>query len=553
MWGEGVTALSLQVFANLFASVAEEMGVTLQRAAHSPNITVRRDFSCALFDASGVLLAQAAHMPVHLGAMPMAMEAVLRRYALDPGDVVILNDPYEGGTHLPDVSLVSGVFDSNGRMLGYVMSRAHHADIGGITPGSMPMSTEIYQEGVIVPPLLMYERGRLNAPLLELILRNVRTPDERRGDLAAQLAAQRVGEQRLLALVERYGHESIGTHGVALQRYSEAMMRGVISEIPPGTYTFEDALDSDGRDDDPVPIAVTVRRAPASTELEIDFTGSSPQRAGSINAVEAVTRSATLYVLRCLHAEETPVNGGSLVPLTIIAPPGTVVAALPPAAVAGGNVETSQRIVDVLFGALAAALPDRVPAASQGTMNNIAFGGHDERRGRRFAYYETMGGGMGGRPGRAGAHGVHDHMSNTLNTPVEVLESELPVRVARYALRRGSGGTGPCPGGEGLQREIEFLSPATVTLLTERRRFAPYGLQGGGQGAAGENRVTRDEDETVLPAKGTWEMRAGDLLHVTTPGGGGFGTPRSRPDGVADAPDPLVPFRGLSRGENHPP
>jgi N-methylhydantoinase B len=520
----GVDPLSLQVFANLFASVAEEMGVTLQRTSYSPNIKMRRDYSCALFDAAGRLLAQAAHMPVHLGAMPMAMAAVMRRYDLRFGDVVIMNDPFEGGTHLPDISLVSAVFDDDGDRLGYVMSRAHHSDVGGMSPGSMPIASEIFAEGVIIPPLLLVDGGKTNDALLELILRNVRTPDERRGDLQAQLAAQTAGERGLRALAERYGSDTVATHAVALQRYSESMMRAVIRTIPPGDHRFEDRLDSDGVSDESVAIGVTIRRDEGSDHLRIDFAGSDLQRGGSINAVLAVTTSATLYVLRCLHAEDVPVNAGSLSPLRVSAPAGTVVSATSPAPVAGGNVETSQRIVDVLFGALSVALPDRVPAASQGTMNNIAFGGWDSRRGRQFAYYETLGGGAGARPGMAGPSAIHDHMSNTLNTAVEALESDLPVRITRYALRRGSGGEGRWRGGEGLERGIEFLEATALTVLSERRRFSPYGLHGGGAGAVGANSRTRDGETTDLGGKASLALAPGDAVLICTPGGGAIGS-----------------------------
>jgi N-methylhydantoinase B len=518
-----VDPLSLQVFSNLFASVAEEMGVTLQRASYSPNIKMRRDFSCAVFDANGRLLAQAAHMPVHLGAMPMAMQVVKQQFDFRRGDVVILNDPYAGGTHLPDISLVSAAFAPNGSTIGYVMCRAHHADIGGMAPGSMPLSTEIFQEGVIIPPLRLVRAGKLNEELLELILGNVRTPDERRGDFAAQLAAQRVGEERLELLARDYGREIVAAHGAAIQKYSETMMRSLIARIKPGTYRCVDYLDDDGHDSEPVRIEVAALRRARSTNLEIDFSGSSPQRRGSINAVEAVTRSATLYVLRCLEVEDVPVNDGSLRPLRIRVPSGSVLAADRPAAVAGGNVETSQRIVDVLFGALSQALPDLAPAASQGTMNNLAMGGLDSRRRRSFAYYETMGGGMGARPSRAGASGLHDHMSNTLNTPVEALESSYPVRVVRYLLRRGTGGGGWVAGGDGLQRDLEFLEPAEVTILSERRSFAPYGLAGGQPGARGENVLVRAGREQVLPGKVQFGAQPGDILSLRSPGGGGYG------------------------------
>jgi N-methylhydantoinase B len=517
-----VNALSLGVFANLFKSVAEQMGVTLQHASFSQNIKMRRDYSCAIFDASGRMLAQAAHMPVHLGAMPLAMQAVRNRYELGPGDVAILNDPYEGGTHLPDLSLVSAAFAENGMRLGYVMSRAHHADVGGMSPGSMPLSTEIYQEGIIIPPLLLRANGAMNEILLELFLRNVRTPEERRGDLQAQLAAQSVGEAGLTTLTQQYGWETVGEHGEALQQYSEAAMRALIRSIPPGEYQFVDYLDDDGQSDSPVEIRVNVRRSADSDGLEIDFTGSAPQCRGPVNAVRAVTVSAALYVMRCVHGADVPVNAGSLAPLRIVTPEASVVAASAPAPVAGGNVETSQRIVDVLFGALAQALPGRCPAASQGTMNNIAMGGFDHCRNRQFAYYETMGGGMGARPASAGMSGLHDHMSNTLNTPIEEFESEYPLRVSRYMIRRGTGGSGRFNGGDGLQRDLLFLEDATVTLLTERRRRSPYGLEGGSDAATGQN-VLQADHEYELPAKALIQVRAGQTVSIRTPGGGGLG------------------------------
>ncbi len=519
-----VDPLSLQVFANLFSSVADEMGVTLQQASFSPNIKMRRDFSCAVFDAEGRLLAQAAHIPVHLGAMPMAMRVVRERYALRPGDVVILNDPYAGGTHLPDISLVSAAFTPDATLLGYVMCRAHHADIGGMSPGSMPLSTEIYQEGVIIPPLLLIEEGQTNEALLELLLRNVRTPEERRGDLMAQMIAQRVGEDRLKALADRYGAGSLSEQGAALQSYSEAMMRALISRIPAGEYGFTDYLDGDGFSPEPIPITVTISRPEDATDLTIDFTGSAPPCLGPLNAVAAVTTSATLYVMRCLLSEEVPVNEGSLRPLTIVVPRPSIVGAERPAPVAGGNVETSQRIVDVLFGALAGALPDRVPAASQGTMNNLALGGLDPRSNSPFAYYETMGGGMGARPSLDGMNGVHDHMSNTLNTPVEALESAYPLRVRQYGLRPGSGGRGETCGGEGLQRDLEFLVPTRVSILSERRVGQPYGLAGGMPGALGQNVLLRDGSETDVGGKVQLDALPGDVLSLRSPSGGGIGS-----------------------------
>lgn len=517
-----VDPLSLQVFANLLSSVADEMGVTLQQASFSPNIKMRRDFSCALFDSHGRLLAQAAHIPVHLGAMPAAMRAARQQFELKPGDVVILNDPFAGGTHLPDISLVSAAYD-DGELMGYVMSRAHHADVGGMSPGSMPLSTEIFQEGMVIPPLLLRNRGITNDPLLELILRNVRTPEERSGDLAAQIAAQSRGEAGLVALARRYGRQTVADHGRALQDYAARAMRRLVEQIEPGEYAFGDVLDSDGQSQEPVEIRVVLRRYSDSTDLVIDFSDSAPQCLGSLNAVEAVTISATLYVMRCLQAEDIPVNGGSMEPLEIIVPPGLVVSARWPAAVAGGNVETSQRIVDVLFGALAQALPDLVPAASQGTMNNLALGGFDPVRGREFAYYETMGGGMGARPGQDGSSGTHDHMSNTWNTPIEVIESEYPLRVLTYGLRSGSGGGGAFRGGDGIRRDLEFLAPTVVTMLSERRLFRPYGLLGGGDAVHGENTLIRDGERASLGGKFSRRFVAGEVLSIESPGGGGWG------------------------------
>lgn len=520
-----VDPISLQVFANLFSSVADEMGVALQRASFSPNVKMRLDFSCAIFDADGRLLAQAAHIPVHLGAMPMAMSTVRERFDLEPGDIVILNDPYDGGTHLPDVSLVSASFLPDGTRLGYVMSRAHHADVGGMSPGSMPLSTEIFQEGIIIPPILLVERGRLNDPVMDLIVRNVRTPDERRGDFSAQIAAQRVGESRLVSLAQTYGAGRLTAHGEALQEYSERMMRQLIERIEPGEYEYTDYLDDDGQGSTRIPISVVVRRARGSSHLEFDFAGSAVQCLGSVNAVSAVTTSATLYVMRCLQGDDVPVNGGSLAPLRFVLPVGLVVSATSPAAVAGGNVETSQRVVDVLFGALARALPDEVPAASQGTMNNLAIGGYDPHRARHFAYYETMGGGLGARPDGPGMNGVHDHMSNTLNTPAEVLESEFAVRVKEYSIRRGSGGAGRFAGGDGLRRDLEFLTTTTVTALAERRVLRPYGLHGGDPGATGDNVLIRANGvAAALPGKVTMTALPGDTLSIRSPGGGGFGS-----------------------------
>jgi len=525
--------IRLEIFKHLFASVAEEMGLTLQRTAYSPNIKERLDHSCALFTGDGRLLAQAAHIPVHLGAMPASVRAALERCApFAPGDLVILNDPYLGGTHLPDVTLVSPVFLPASRSPGapqfFVASRAHHADIGGMSPGSMPLSTEIYQEGLIIPPLKLVEAGRRNAAVWELILANVRTPAERQGDLAAQMAAHAIGARRAGEIVARYGLAEIEQYAEALIAYTERVMRALIAAIPPGRYAFTDFVEGADGADLPISVTMTV----SGDSLAADFAGTAPAVAGNLNAVPAIVESAAAYVLRCLAGEASgassgaalPMNAGAFAPLTVHVPPGSLLDARRPQAVAAGNVETSQRIVDVLFGALAPALPAAVPAASQGSMNNLTFGGRQPGSGQPFAYYETMGGGAGGGPQDVeAASGVHVHMSNTRNTPIEALEHALPVRVERYALCRGSGGAGRHPGGDGLRRDIRFLVPVTATVLSERRRRGPWGLAGGQPGAPGRNRLIREGQEQELPGKFSLALQAGDVLSVQTPGGGGWG------------------------------
>jgi N-methylhydantoinase B len=524
-----VDPISLEVFKNMFVSVSEEMGVALQRTAYSPNIKERRDFSCAIFDPTGQMVAQAAHQPVHLGAMPASVRAALDTFpgALRPGDMVILNDPYLGGTHLPDITLVAPVYsgaDTGGRLVGFVSNRGHHADVGGMTPGSMPLSTELYQEGLVLPPLKLVRRGRLNQEVVQIICRNSRTPDERRGDLAAQIASVRVGEKRLAEVAQRYGIDDTLEHMAALLDYSERVTRQAIEEVPDGTYHVLDYMDDDGLTGDPVPIAVTI--TVSGDHLCIDFTGTSPQRPGCINAPQAVTVSASLYAIRCVVGDDAPANQGCLRPVEIITPPGSLVNPEPQHGVAGGNVETSQRITDVLFAALGQALPGRMPAASQGTMNNLLIGGHDLARDKPFVYYETIGGGMGARPTRDGVSGIHTHMTNTMNTPIEALEFAFPMRLKRYALRRGSGGDGLYRGGDGLVRDVEFLSPARVTVLSERRKLRPPGTQGGHPGHSGENVLLRGGYEEVqLAGKETFDVAPGDVLSIRTPGGGGWGRP----------------------------
>jgi N-methylhydantoinase B len=517
-------AAALSVFSSLLSSVAEEMGAVLGRTALSPNIKERRDYSCAVFDGRGRLLAQAAHIPVHLGAMPVAVEAVKSLAPFEPGDLAILNDPYLGGTHLPDVTMVSPVFHSEAgrrRLIGFVASRAHQADIGGMAPGSMPLATELVQEGLIIPPLKLYRRGKLNQEALALILRNVRTPEERRGDLQAQVAAQRTGEVRLRELADRYGQTTLRSRTRELLAYAERLTRARLRAIPDGVYEFEDALDDDGVTDEPVP--VRVRLEARRGRLRVDFSGSSPDRPGSINAVAAVTRSAVYYVVLCLLGGDAPVNAGCFRPVEVVLPQATVVSASAGRAVSAGNVETSQRIVDVVLGALAQALPAVIPAASGGTMNNVAVGGYDSARGRPFAYYETLAGGAGAGPSGPGEDAVHTHMTNTLNTPVEVLEMTYPFRLLEYSLREGSGGAGRHRGGEGLVRRYEFLTDAHLTVVSERRRLAPWGLGGGRPGAPGRNSLQRlGESPREMAGKFQTAVRPGDVLTIETPGGGGW-------------------------------
>jgi len=517
----------LEIFKNLFHSVAEEMGAALRRVAFSPNIKERRDYSCAVFDARGEVLAMGDHMPVHLGSMPMSVAAAIAALPLEPGDIALLNDPYAGGTHLPDLTMVMPIHLRGSRSpMFYVANRAHHADVGGGQAGSMGLSREIFQEGIRIPPVKIFRGGRIVRDVWQLILGNVRTAEEREGDLAAQIASCRIGERRLAEIVAKYGRREVETYERHLLDYSARMMRSVLRGIPNGTYRGEDFLDDDGITEKSIRIAVTIRIRGA--RAEVDFTGSAPQCAGSVNAVAAITQSAVFYVFRCLLDEEVPATSGLMRPIRVFAPEGTIVNARPPAAVAGGNVETSQRIVDTLLRALARAVPERIPAASQGTMNNLTLGGADPRHsGAPFAYYETIAGGMGARPGKDGISGIHTHMTNSLNSPVEVLEHTYPVRVRRYGLRHGSAGAGRWQGGEGVVREIELLTETQVGLLGDRRRFGPYGLAGGKPGARGKNTLIVQGGARAVPSKCSFYAPAGAIVRVETPGGGGWGSPRS--------------------------
>jgi len=531
--------IELEVFKHLYHSIAEEMGAALRRTSFSPNIKERRDYSCAVFDARGQVIAMGDHMPVHLGSMPMSVAAAVEQCELEPGDMVMLNDPFRGGTHLPDITLVMPVYigetkhsrrSSRSSPDFYVASRAHHADVGGTYPGSMGPCREIYQEGLRIPPVKIMHGGKIVPDILALLLNNVRTPEEREGDLGAQIAACQTGAQRLKEISARYGLVRTQKAAANLLDYSEELMRAFLATVPAGTYRAEDFLDDDGVSPKPVRIAVAIRVSRSSSRkrpaVTVDFTGSDPQVEGAINAVEAITYSACFYVFRCLLEEDVPATAGLMRPIRVVAPPGTIVNARPPAAVAGGNVETSQRIVDVLLKALAQAIPDRIPAAAAGTMNNLTIGGIDPRTGQPFAYYETIAGGMGARPTKDGVSGIHTHMTNSLNTPAEALENAYPVRLHRYSLRANSGGQGLHTGGDGIVREIEVLTDAQVTLLADRRARGPYGLAGGSNGMPGRTIIVREDgSEEEIVGKTSVRLRSGERIRIESPGGGGWGRP----------------------------
>lgn len=515
-----MNALELEIYNNVFGAVCEEMGAALCRSSFSPNIKERKDFSCALFDPEGRLVAQAAHIPVHLGSMAYAAAGVIERFAPRDGDVLIFNDPYQGGTHLPDITVLCAV-ECEGRVVGYLANRAHHSDVGGISAASMPISRRIEEEGLRLAPTPLLQGGRWNDELLAWIRAQVRTPEERDGDLRAQVAALHTGRTRLLEALGRHGRVHCMGAMRDLVAYAEAVSRAAIRAIPDGDYDFQDVLDDDGVAPGPIPIHAQVRVH--GDEVEVDFAGTAGAAAGNVNCPMPVTVSAVYYSIRCLFGRSAIVNHGSFVPVRITAEEGSLVRAVYPSAVAAGNVETSMRIVDVVLGALHTALPDRIPAASCGSMNNVAIGGFDPRRGRNFAYYETIGGGMGARPHADGWSAVHTHMTNTMNTPVESLEQHYPFRVVRYGIRRGSGGAGRYRGGDGIVREIEVLCPCECTVITERRLHAPYGLAGGEPGAMGRNLLATRQGERELPPKVHLQLEAGDRLTILTPGGGGWG------------------------------
>jgi len=517
--------LELGVFHALFVALVEEMGSVLQRTAVSPNIVERRDHSCALYDRLGRTIAMGDHMPVHLGSMPLSVRAVREALPLARGDVAIVNDPADGGTHLPDLTLVQAVFLGDDREPAFhLANRAHHADVGGRSGGSMGLSTDLWEEGVVLPPIRLLAGGKRVAPTWRHLLSGVRTPEEREGDLAAQLASLETGERRLRALVARYGRSTLDAMATELLAYTSRAVRAALRDLPDGSWEFTDRLDNDGMDG--TPLEIKVRLVVEGDAARFDFRGTSSAARGPLNANPAIVRSAVLYVIRSLCADDLPANDGLLDSVAIDVPPGSILDPGPGSAVAGGNVETSQRVVDAVLGALGRAIPDRIPAASQGTMNNLALSGA-RADGRPFTYYETVAGGAGGHPRAAGASGVHTHMTNSLNTPVEALERALPVRVVRYAYRRGSGGAGRRPGGDGLVRELEALSPMVGTLLADRRRIAPWGLAGGRDGRPGEDWIVRAGRTENLPSKGRFALDAGDRIRIETPGGGGWGAPEA--------------------------
>ncbi|MGI8860063.1 MAG: hydantoinase B/oxoprolinase family protein [Rubrobacteraceae bacterium] len=505
--------VTLSVLASAFSGIAEEMGAVLIRGSYSSNIKERRDCSAALFDARGRMVAQAEHIPVHLGAMPEAVVAVMEKDP-EPGDVFALNDPYSGGTHLPDITLVSPV-SLDEEIVGYAVTRAHHSDVGGMSPGSMPSgSREIFQEGLIIPPVRLMQGGEYVGEILDLILANVRTPALRRGDLRAQIAANRLAETRLGELVERRGRDTVLAAFDEVIAYTERRTREAIRELPDGEHSAEDVLEGDGITDDDIPIEASVEIRDAA--MTIDFSGTSGAVAGNVNCPLAVTRSACYFALRILLPGDVPANAGTYAPLDIHAPEGSLVNAGSPSAVVAGNVETSNRIAAVVLAALSGFAPERIPAQGQGTRKNLIIGGS---RDSGWTYYGTIGGGQGASAKGPGPSGVHVGMSNTLNTPVEAFELEYPMRVERYELLYGSGGKGEHRGGDGIVRSVRVLEPATLSLLTDRRRHGPRGVAGGQPGEPGSNLLNEEE----LPSKTGRELEPGDVVTVRTPGGGGYG------------------------------
>ena len=511
--------VELSIFANRIEAVCDEMGAALQRAAFSPNIRDRLDYSCAVFDASGELCAQAAHIPVHLGSMAFAMRGIVEAIDWQDGDMVILNDPYMGGTHLPDVTVIAPVFIDK-QVLGFVANRAHHADIGAEQPGSMPLSTSLQQEGLVIQPLKLVEHDVINEAQMKRLMASMRNPAESKGDFSAQIAANRRGHKRLSELIQQLGAQQYIHALAALNNYAEQLAISCFNEIPDGEYHFSDVLDDDGLGDTDIEIeaCIVVKQG----KVLVDFNGTSSQVRGNVNCPISVTAAAVYYVFRCLLPTQAPACAGSFRTISITADSGSLLNAVFPAAVAAGNVETSTRIVDVVLGALAQAIPEKIPAASHGSMNNLAMGSTGDEAGQAWDYYETIGGGMGASSVADGVDAVQTHMTNTLNTPIESLEMTFPLRIHRYQVRRGSGGKGAHEGGSGIVREFEFLQPANATLLTERRSHAPWGLQGADSGMSGQNLL----NQKAIKAKQNFSLQPGDILTIKTAGGGGWGENR---------------------------
>ncbi|HEX5055272.1 MAG TPA: hydantoinase B/oxoprolinase family protein [Gammaproteobacteria bacterium] len=514
--------IELGILVSRIEALCDEMGVQLRRAAFSPNIRDRLDYSCALFDAAGELCAQAAHIPVHLGSMAYAMRDIVGAMEWRDGDMVILNDPYKGGTHLPDVTVISPCFIDS-ELAGFVANRAHHADIGADSPGSMPLSRSLAEEGLLISPVHLYRKGVLETEVWQWLLHSLRNPEHGAGDFNAQVSANRRGLERLRQLIGGMGLAAYRRGIREINEYAARLGRETLESIRPGSYRCRDFMDDDGLGHMDIPIEVCVRREEA--RIVVDFAGTAPQVEGNINCPLPVTAAAVLYVFRCLMPSHAPACSGLFRMIDIAAPAGCLVNARPPAAVVAGNVETSSRIVDAVIGALQPALSMRMPAASQGGMNNLALG--SMRAGATWDYYETIGGGMGAHAMGAGLSAVQTHMTNTLNTPIEILEMKYPLRVTEYAVRRESGGAGVHAGGDGIIREFEFLKAAQGTLLSERRRHAPWGLAGGAAGKRGENRLNGRE----LPEKSSFQLQPGDRLRIETPGGGGYGQAGRRGSG----------------------
>ncbi len=509
-------AIALSLFSNRLAAICDEMGAILQRAAFSPNIRDRLDYSCAVFDANGHLCAQAAHIPVHLGSMAFAMQSIISRFDWQPDDMVIVNDPYLGGTHLPDVTLITPVIEKN-QLLAFVANRAHHADIGADSPGSMPISSTLEEEGLIIPPEYLVRNGQLDNAMMDILLGATRQPQTMQGDIAAQMSANRTGCQRVQSMISERGNKLFAQALEELNDYGERLAKPVYQQIPDGEYCFTDYMDDDGQGQQRIPI--TVRVSVQSEHIHIDFTGTSTQVAGNINCPLSVAAAAVYYVFRCLLPAHTPACAGTFRAIELTAPKSSLVNASRPAAVAAGNVETSTRIVDVVMGALLQAIPEKLAAASHGSMNNVAMGFMGDSEQSAWDYYETIGGGMGASVNAHGLNAVQTHMTNTLNTPVEVLETSYPLRIKQYAIRKGSGGIGKNNGGDGIIREYEFTYKANVTLLTERRQLPPWGVDNGGQAKPGKNSLNEKE----LPAKISVQVKQGDCLKIETPGGGAWG------------------------------